>query len=65
MHKRPQPRRYLHPRCRIGRNLDGPNGVFQGQSDIGAAVVPGSVTCDANTKQYTINSIAIAKPIAS
>jgi hypothetical protein len=30
--------------------------VFQGQSDIGAAVVPGSANYDANTKQYTISS---------
>jgi hypothetical protein len=30
--------------------------VFQGQSDIGAAVVPGSASYDASTKRYTINS---------
>jgi hypothetical protein len=33
-----------------------PIGVFEGQSDIGSAVVPGSASFDANTKQYTINS---------
>ena len=33
-----------------------PIGSFEGQSDIGSAVVPGSATYDAATKQYTINS---------
>ena len=33
-----------------------PIGVFQGQSDIGGALVPGSSSYDAATKQYTINS---------
>jgi hypothetical protein len=33
-----------------------PIGIFEGQSDIGSAVVPGSASFDANTKQYTINS---------
>ena len=41
---------------RPSRNFDAPIGVFQGQSDIGAAVVPGSAIYDANTKQYTITS---------
>jgi len=41
---------------RPSRNFDAPIGVFQGQSDIGAAVVPGSANYNANTKQYTINS---------
>ena len=41
---------------RPSRNFDTPIGVFQGQSDIGAAVVPGSAGYDAGTKQYTINS---------
>ena len=41
---------------RPSRNFDTPIGVFQGQSDIGAALVPGSATYDAGTKQYTINS---------
>src|SRR3984957_2506538 len=41
---------------RPSRNFDTPIGVFQGQSDIGAAVVPGSATYDASTKRYTINS---------
>jgi hypothetical protein len=30
--------------------------VFEGQTDIGSAVVPGSASYDARTKQYTINS---------
>lgn len=41
---------------RPSRNFDTPVGVFQGQSDIGAAVVPGSAGYDAGTKQYTIKS---------
>jgi hypothetical protein len=41
---------------RPSRNFDTPIGVFDGQSDIGAAVVPGSASYDASTKQYTINS---------
>ena len=31
-------------------------GIFEGQSDVGSAVVPGSASYDANTRQYTINS---------
>jgi hypothetical protein len=41
---------------RQSRNFDAPIGMFEGQSDIGAAVVPGSTNYDANTEQYTINS---------
>jgi len=41
---------------RPSRNFDTPIGIFDGQSDIGGAVVPGSASYDANTKQYTINS---------
>jgi hypothetical protein len=41
---------------RPSRNFDTPIGVFQGQSDIGSAVVPGSASYDAATQQYTINS---------
>src|SRR3984885_8490989 len=41
---------------RPSRNFDAPVGVFDGQSDIGAAVVPGNASYDGNTKQYTINS---------
>src|ERR1019366_9983855 len=37
-------------------NFDTPIGVFQGQSDIGSAVVAGSASYDAGTKQYTITS---------
>src|SRR3984885_4031024 len=33
-----------------------PIGIFEGESDIGSAVVPGSADYDAATKQYTINS---------
>ncbi len=41
---------------RPSRNFDTPIGVFEGQSDIGSALVPGSATFDAATGQYTINS---------
>jgi hypothetical protein len=37
-------------------NFDAPIGIFQGQSDIGSALVPGSASYDAIAKQYTINS---------
>lgn len=41
---------------RPSRNFDSPIGIFDGQSDIGAALVPGSASYDAPTGQYTINS---------
>src|ERR1022692_3873196 len=41
---------------RPSKNFDTPIGVFEGQSDIVSAVVPGSASYDAATKQYTINS---------
>ena len=41
---------------RPSRNFQTPIGLFEGQSDIGSALVPGSSTYDAATRQYTINS---------
>jgi hypothetical protein len=41
---------------RPSKNFDTPIGIFQGQSDIGSALVPGSASYDPGTKQYTINS---------
>ncbi len=41
---------------RASRNFDAPIGIFTGQSDIGGAVVPGSASYDASTREYTINS---------
>jgi len=41
---------------RPSRNFDTPIGIFQGQSDIGAALVPGSASFDPATGQYTIHS---------
>ncbi len=41
---------------RPGKNIPTPIGLFEGQSDIGSAVVEGSASYDATTKQYTINS---------
>lgn len=41
---------------RPSKNFDTPIGVFEGQSDIGSAVVSGSASYDAGTKAYTIHS---------
>jgi hypothetical protein len=41
---------------RPSRNFDIPIGIFEGQSDIVAALAPGSASFDAATGQYTINS---------
>jgi hypothetical protein len=52
-HKQVPPPADFH---RPSRNYDTPIGLFQGQSDIGAALVPGSASYDPSTKQYTIDS---------
>lgn len=41
---------------RTSRNFNTLLGIFDGQSDVGAAVVPGSSSFDAKTGQYTVNS---------
>ena len=41
---------------RPSRNFDTPVGIFQGQSDVGGALVSGSASYNASTRQYTINS---------
>jgi hypothetical protein len=41
---------------RATRTSETPIGIFQGQSDVGGALLPGSATYDAGTKQYTITS---------
>jgi hypothetical protein len=41
---------------RPSTNFDTPIGIFDGQSDIGSALAPGSASYDAATGQYTINS---------
>jgi hypothetical protein len=41
---------------RASTNFNTPIGIFDGQSDIGSALVPGSASYDPATKQYTINS---------
>jgi len=41
---------------RASRNFNTPIGIFDGQSDIGSALVPGSASYDAGTKRYTVNS---------
>ena len=52
-HKQVPPPADFH---RPSRNFATPIGLFEGQSDIGAAVVPGSAAYDAATQQYTIQS---------
>jgi hypothetical protein len=41
---------------RPSRNFEAPVGIFDGQSDIGAALVEGSGSYDAVTKRYTVRS---------
>src|SRR5271167_1971189 len=41
---------------RPSTTFNAPIGIFDGQSDIGSAVVPGSATYDPGTQKYTINS---------
>jgi hypothetical protein len=41
---------------RPSKNFDTPIGIFEGQADIGSALVPGSASYDPTTRQYTINS---------
>jgi hypothetical protein len=41
---------------RPSKNFDIPIGIFEGQSDIGSAVVPGSASYDTASKRYTIDS---------
>jgi hypothetical protein len=52
-HKQVPPPADFHRPPRI---LDTPIGLFEGQADIGSAVVPGSASYDQSTKQYAINS---------
>jgi hypothetical protein len=41
---------------RPSKNFNSPIGIFDGQSDIGSAIVPGSASYDAATGQYTVSS---------
>jgi hypothetical protein len=41
---------------RPSKNFDTPIGVFDGQSDVGSAAIPGSATYNSTTQAYTINS---------
>ena len=52
-HKQVAPPADFH---RPARTINTPIGIFEGQSDVGAALVPGSSSYDAKTKQYTIVS---------
>ena len=52
-HKQVPPPADFH---RPSRDIDVPIGIFQGQSDVGSALVPGSASFDAGTGQYTVRS---------
>lgn len=52
-HKQVAPPADFH---RPSRDFNIPIGIFEGQSDVGSAVVPGSASYDAAKKQYTIHS---------
>ena len=52
-HKQYPPPTNFH---RPSKTVETPIGIFDGQSDIGSALVPGSASYDANTKRYTVNS---------
>lgn len=52
-HKQVPPPEGFH---RATRTSETPIGIFQGQSDIGGALVPGNASYSAATGQYTINS---------
>ena len=41
---------------RPSKTTNTPIGIFDGQTDVGSAILPGSASYDAGTKQYTINS---------
>ena len=41
---------------RPSKNFDIPIGIFEGQSDIGSPLIPGSASYDPSTGQYTVNS---------
>jgi hypothetical protein len=41
---------------RPSTNFDTPIGIFEGQSDIGSALVPGAASYDSGDRKYTINS---------
>lgn len=52
-HKQVPPPTGFH---RTSRTLDQPLGLFEGQTDVGAALVPGASTYDGRTKRYTVTS---------
>ena len=41
---------------RPSKNFDVPIGLFDGQSDVGSALIPGSASYNASTEKYTVNS---------
>jgi hypothetical protein len=51
-HQVPPPADFHRP----SKTFDQPVGLFENQTDVGGAVVPGSASYDAGKRQYTINS---------
>jgi hypothetical protein len=51
-HQVPPPADFHRP----STNFDAPVGVFEGQSDIGSAVVPGTASYEAGARRYTVAS---------
>jgi hypothetical protein len=41
---------------RPSKTTNAPIGIFDGQTDVGSAIIPGTASYDAGTKQYRINS---------
>src|SRR5215472_782904 len=41
---------------RPSKTTDTPIGIFEGQTDVGSAIIPGSASYDPGTAQYTIES---------
>jgi hypothetical protein len=52
-HKQVPPPRDFH---RASVTVEAPIGIFDGQSDVGAALAPGSATYDPGTRSYRVNS---------
>ena len=52
-HKQTPPPRDFH---RTTVTVESPIGIFDGQSDVGAALAPGSATFDSGKRAYTVNS---------
>src|ERR1700689_1567327 len=52
-HKQVAPPADFH---RPSKTTNTPVGIFDGQTDVGSAIIPGSASYNSATKQYTLNS---------